>query len=57
MCIRDSSQCAVGDGFIDWSSLLDEVKKTDCEIFALEHDNPNDYKDYILKSINNLINI
>ena len=55
--ISHDSQCAVGDGFIDWSSLLDEVKKTDCEIFALEHDNPNDYKDYILKSINNLINI
>ncbi len=55
--INHDSQCAVGDGFIDWSSLLDEVKKTDCEIFALEHDNPNDYKDYILKSINNLINI
>ena len=55
--ISHDSQCAVGDGFIDWSSLLNEVKKTDCEIFALEHDNPNDYKDYILKSINNLINI
>ena len=55
--ISHDSQCAVGDGFIDWRSLLDEVKKTDCEIFALEHDNPNDYKDYILKSINNLINI
>ena len=55
--INHDSQCAVGDGFIDWSSLLDEVKKTDCEIFALEHDNPNDCKDYILKSINNLINI
>ena len=55
--ISHDSQCAVGDGFIDWSSLLDEVKKTDCEIFALEHDNPNDYKDYILKSINNLIKI
>ena len=33
---------------------LDEVKKTDCEIFALEHDDPKDYKEYTLRSIENL---
>ena len=55
--INHDSQCAVGDGFIDWRSLLDEVKKTGCEIFALEHDNPKDYKEYILKSIENLKDI
>ena len=55
--ISHDSQCAVGDGFIDWRSLLDEVKKTDCEIYALEHDNPFDYKDYLLKSIKNLTNL
>ena len=51
------SQCAVGDGFIDWSSILSEVKKTSCEIFALEHDNPKDYKEYTKRSIENLKNI
>tara|TARA_Y100000590_G_scaffold298882_1_gene336956 strand:+ start:2261 stop:3028 length:768 start_codon:yes stop_codon:yes gene_type:complete len=55
--ISHDSQCAIGDGFIDWKSILTEVKKTSCEIFALEHDNPIDYKDYVLKSINNLITI
>ena len=55
--ISHDSQCAVGDGFIDWRSVLDEVKKTGCEIFALEHDNPKDYKEYILKSIENLKDI
>ena len=55
--ISHDSQCAVGDGFIDWGSVLAEVNKTSCEVFALEHDDPIDYKDYVLKSINNLITI
>ncbi len=55
--IDHNSQCAVGDGFIDWSSVLDEVKKTGCEIFALEHDDPKDYKEYTLRSIENLKDI
>jgi Sugar phosphate isomerases/epimerases len=55
--ISHDSQCAVGDGFIDWISILDEVKKTGCEIFALEHDDPIDYKEYILRSIENLKDI
>ena len=55
--ISHNSQCAVGDGFIDWSSVIDEVKKTNCEIFALEHDDPKDYKEYTLRSIENLKDI
>ena len=55
--ISHDSQCAVGDGFIDWSSLIHEVKKTNCEVFALEHDDPKDYKEYLLKSIENLKDI
>ena len=55
--INHDSQCAVGDGFIDWSSILNEVKKTDCEIFVLEHDDPKDYKEYTLRSIENLKDI
>ena len=42
---------------IDWISILNEVKKTSCEIFALEHDDPKDYKQYTLKSIENLRDI
>ena len=52
--IDHNSQCAVGDGFINWNLILNEVKKTNCEIFALEHDNPKDYKEYTLRSIENL---
>jgi sugar phosphate isomerase/epimerase len=49
--INHDSQCAIGDGFIDWKEVLTEVKKTNCNIFALEHDNPTDYKDYVTKSL------
>ena len=52
--IDHDSQCAIGDGFIDWKSVLKEVKKTKCEIFALEHDNPKNYEEYVLRSIKNL---
>jgi len=49
--IEHDSQCAIGDGFIDWKEVLTEVTKTNCNIFALEHDDPKDYKDYVTKSL------
>ncbi len=52
--IDHNSQCAIGDGFIDWISILNEVRKTNCEIFVLEHDDPKDYEEYILRSVENL---
>ena len=55
--INHDSQCAVGDGFIDWGLILNEVKKTDCEIFVLEHDDPKDYKEYTTRSVENLKDI
>ena len=55
--ISHDSQCAIGDGFIDWKSALEEVKKTSCEVFALEHDDPKDYKEYVSKSLNFLSNL
>jgi sugar phosphate isomerase/epimerase len=55
--IDHDSQCAIGDGFIDWKTVLTEVKKTNCKVFALEHDNPKDYKKYVTKSLNFLDNL
>ena len=49
--IEHDSQCAIGEGFIDWKEILTEVTKTNCNIFALEHDNPKDYKEYGTKSL------
>ena len=48
------NQSAVGDGFINWNQLISSIKNTNCELYILEHDDPKDYKDYILKSIENL---
>ena len=50
-------QSAIGEGFIDWKLILSEIKKTNCEIIAIEHDDPKDYKDYILKSLKYLSSI
>lgn len=50
--IEHDSQCAIGDGFINWKEVLIEVKKTNCDIFALEHDDPKDYQAYVKKSLN-----
>ena len=47
-------QSPIGDGFIDWSTIIPEIKKTNCKIYAIEHDDPKDYKDYTTKSLNYL---
>ena len=50
-------QSAIGEGFIDWVKIISEVKKTNCEIYAIEHDDPDDYKEYTSKSLNFLTTI
>lgn len=55
--IEHDSQCAIGDGFISWKDILTEVRKTDCAVFALEHDDPKDYKKYVRRSLNYLKNL
>ena len=51
------NQSAVGDGFIDWSTLILALKKNGCKLFILEHDDPKDYKDYTIRSLKNLESI
>ena len=50
-------QSPIGDGFIDWTTIIPEIKKTNCEIYAIEHDDPIDYKEYTIKSLQNLEHI
>ncbi len=52
-----NNQSAVGDGFINWNEIINSIRQTNCELFILEHDDPKDYKDYTLRSINNLRDI
>tara|TARA_Y100000590_G_scaffold153571_1_gene176345 strand:+ start:862 stop:1647 length:786 start_codon:yes stop_codon:yes gene_type:complete len=53
-----SEQCSIGEGFIDWKNILSKISnETKCEVFAIEHDDPKDYKDYTLKSIDYLNSI
>ena len=55
--LNHQNQSPVGDGFIDWKVLISTIKKTNCELFILEHDDPSDYKRYVLRSIENLADI
>ena len=48
------NQSSVGDGFIDWVKLISSIRKTKCELIILEHDDPKNYKEYILRSIENM---
>ena len=51
------SQCAIGEGFIDWKSVIKEIEKTSCKIYAIEHDNPKNYMEYVSKSLNYLTSL
>ena len=51
------NQTAIGDGFIKWKKIIDSILLTNCELFILEHDDPKDYLDYTIRSLNNLRDI
>ena len=52
-----NNQSSIGEGFIDWKELLKKIAQTPCEVIAIEHDDPKDYKDYVVKSLNYLTQI
>ncbi len=52
-----NNQCSIGEGFINWKELLTKISETPCEVIAIEHDDPKDYKEYITKSLEYLLNI
>ena len=37
--------------------LINKIKKTNCNLFIIEHDDPKNYKDYITKSLTNMSSI
>lgn len=51
------NQSSIGEGFIDWKKLINKISETPCEIIAIEHDDPIDYKTYIAKSLEYLLKI
>ncbi len=55
--LNHANQSAIGDGFINWKELLNKIHNTPCEVIAIEHDDPKDYKEYINKSLENLSKI
>jgi len=55
--LAHNNQSGVGDGFIDWGQLISTMRETNCELYILEHDDPQNYKEYISSSIKNLADI
>ena len=51
------NQSSIGEGFINWKELLSKISETPCEVIAIEHDDPKDYKIYITKSLQYLSKI
>ena len=55
--LNHSNQSSIGEGIINWKELLDKISSTSCEVIAIEHDDPKDYKEYINKSLEYLAKI
>jgi sugar phosphate isomerase/epimerase len=41
----------VGEGIVDWPSVMAALRKTPCRWFIAEHDNPSDHKRFATRSI------
>tara|TARA_B100002052_G_scaffold271881_1_gene273109 strand:+ start:277 stop:1047 length:771 start_codon:yes stop_codon:yes gene_type:complete len=55
--LNHSNQSAIGEGFINWGDLLKKISTTSCEVIAIEHDDPKNFKEYIDKSLEFLTKI
>ena len=55
--LEHNNQSFIGEGFINWKELLKKISETPCEIIAIEHDDPKDYKNYITESLKYLSKI
>ena len=52
--LSHSNQSSIGKGFINWKIILEKISKTQCQVIAIEHDDPRNYKEYITKSLDYL---
>jgi sugar phosphate isomerase/epimerase len=50
-CLDEDGWADLGDGVIDWSSLLESLQQTSASIFCMEHDNPSDLSRFANRSI------
>ncbi len=50
-CVSEDGWADVGHGTMNWSLIMDAVRKTQCKYFVMEHDNPNDDSRFAERSI------
>jgi sugar phosphate isomerase/epimerase len=49
-CVDEDGWADVGHGTLDWTPIVAEMAKSDCEIVLVEHDNPSDLKRFVERS-------
>lgn len=49
-CEDEDGWADVGHGTVDWAAVVQELTKTDCEHFIVEHDNPSDIERFTQRS-------
>ena len=50
-CADEDGWADVGHGTMDWAGLMAALKRADCQLFVLEHDNPSDDARFASRSI------
>ena len=50
-CVDEDGWEDVGHGTMDWKGLLTALEDTQCNLFVMEHDNPNDHQRFARRSI------
>jgi len=53
-CLDEDGWADVGHGTVDWQSLLVEMKKSNANVFAVEHDNPSDLNRFAKNSFESI---
>ena len=53
-CEDEDGWADVGHGTVNWHEVVDDLKRSDCELFIVEHDKPSDVKRFAQRSFKTL---
>ena len=53
-CEDEDGWADVGHGTVEWQEVVNDLKRSDCELFIVEHDNPADVKRFAERSFKTL---
>ncbi|MEM6387241.1 MAG: sugar phosphate isomerase/epimerase [Pseudomonadota bacterium] len=50
-CLDEDGWADVGEGTMDWQAYMDALRRTPCQWYIAEHDNPNDHRRFATRSL------